>query len=100
MSRSKDLAIEMQEEIQEKNKNEEIARKFGISYLELMSINYHSYTDSSSDGMVYSYCFTFDDDSPKEILSKINNIDSNNTVCFQAHEWEAQDLHSDYTEEE
>lgn len=71
------------DEIQEEETNKELASDLGISYEDFCELDYVIDTNESSDGLVYSHVITFLDNSPQEILNKIENLDSNNSISLQ-----------------
>ncbi len=92
MGHWKEIAIEMQE--QESNRH--LADLLGITYDELTDLDYEIVTDESKDGLVYNYRIEFDtDNSPKNILQKIKNLEDGCRVYLQP--W---DLEQDYDYEE
>jgi len=92
MSSGSERMIEMQNEKFDK----EIAKKFGISYDELMELDYEKDPEESEDGLIYNYIFRFSDDAPREILDKIQGIDEDDCVWLPS--WELGN--DDYYEEQ
>lgn len=92
MGHWKEIAIEMQEQESERH----LADLLGITYDELTELDYEIETDESKDGLVYNYRVEFDtDNSPKNILQKIKNLEDGCRVYLQP--W---DLEQDYDYEE
>ncbi len=92
MGRMSELMIE----IQEKEAGERIAKILDISFFDLVELEYEIETDESKDGLVYSYRIVFSEDSPKEILDKINRLEDGRTVYLEP--WEL-DEEYDYDEQ-
>jgi hypothetical protein len=92
MSSGSERMIEMQQE----KSDQELAKKLGITYDELMQLDYEIDTEESEDGLIYNYIIKFRDDSPREILEKINGIDEQNHVWFPSWEFE----NDDYSKEQ
>ncbi len=92
MSSGSERMIEMQQEKYDRN----LANKLGITYDELLQLNYETDTEESDDGLVYNYIVRFSDNAPKEILDKIIGIENQNQVWFAL--WELDN--SEYYEEE
>ena len=80
------------EEAQEEKVNKELAIKLGISYNELCELTWEFDTEESSDGLVYRYIMVIDDGAPQEILDKIDSLEDNKYVYFEAGEIEDPDL--------
>lgn len=92
MGHWKEIAIEMQEQESDRH----LADLLGITYDELTELDYEIETDESKDGLVYNYRVEFDtDNSPKNILQKIKNLEDGCRVYLQP--W---DLEQDYDYEE
>lgn len=73
------------DEIYDKQSDEFIANLLGISTDDYLSLNHNGIQEvSSNDGFIYQYYIQFSDDSPREILDKIEGLDSTNTVYFEA----------------
>ena len=87
MGSVKELMMERMEE----EGDERLARKLGISYVELMKLNHSINTEESNDGLIYNYIITFSNDAPKEILAKVKGIDRNNTVWLLPWEIDGDD---------
>jgi hypothetical protein len=92
MGSSSERMIEKQQEDFDRS----LAGKLGITYDELMELDYEIDTEESEEGMVYNYILTFRTDASREILDKINGIDENHSVMIPA--WELD--HDDYYEEQ
>jgi len=82
--------------MREREDQQHLASKFGISYVELCQLDYEIETDESDDGVIYNYRIVFNERNPKSILQKISGLKSNNTVYMST--WEYDDDH-EYTEE-
>jgi hypothetical protein len=73
------------EDMYEEQSDKRIADILGISFEDYQSLNHNGIQDvESNDGLVYRQYIQFSDDSPKEILDKIDGLDSTNTVYFDA----------------
>lgn len=57
-----------------------IADALGISWKELLELDYEIDADVSKDGLVYGYLLRFYEDNDPIILGKINELDENRTV--------------------
>lgn len=57
-----------------------LAEALGISWEELLSLNYEVTANVSKDGMIYGYIVTFDQANDEDLLDKISGINSNLTV--------------------
>lgn len=64
------------EEMQEKLFHEKLAAEFGITYDELLQSEWDIDTNESDDGLIYEYIVTFNKESPRKILDKIQGIDN------------------------
>lgn len=91
MSNGSERMIEMQQQ----KDDEELAKRLGISYDELMQLDHSIDTDESKDGLVYGYIIKFDDDAPREILDKVIGL-QDDYVCLAP--WDLG--YDDYYEEE
>ncbi len=81
----KELEIEMQE--QESHRH--LADLLGITFDELIELEYEIATDESKDGLVYNYRIEFDTaNSPKNILQKIKNLEDGCRVYLQPWDME------------
>jgi len=80
---------ELMNERRQEESDKKLSLLLGITYVELMSLNYRINTEESNDGgLIYNYILCFSDDSPKSILKKIKGIDDNNMVWLQPCEYE------------
>jgi hypothetical protein len=68
------------EERQEEDMNRKLASALGISYSELIQLDWEVDTNESNDGLIYEYLVIFSENSSKTILKKIEDIDDSNTV--------------------
>jgi hypothetical protein len=84
------------QEIQEQEYDRRIAKILDISYDELMELEWEIETDQNKDDLIFNYRIEFSEDSPKEILSKINRLDDGCRVYLQP--WELDD-EFDYDEQ-
>lgn len=82
-------------EIQQERKDQELAKKLGITYDELLDLDYEIDTEESDDGLIYNYIIKFREDAPREILDKINGIDENNYVWLPFWELENEDYYDE-----
>jgi hypothetical protein len=80
----------------EREDEEHLAPKLGITYVELCQLDYEIETDESDDGLIYNYRIVFDENNPKSILDKIQGIDAHRTIYMSP--WEFDDNH-EYAEE-
>jgi hypothetical protein len=62
---------EKQQELADKN----LALQLGISYDDLCQLEWKIDTNESSDGLIYEYLIIFHENSPKEILDKISQLE-------------------------
>ena len=77
MSTTKDLFDEKQEE----RKNRIIATEIGISYDELIETVSHTFEITNDDGYVMDYVIEFSEDTSKDILKKIKNLNWDTFQC-------------------
>lgn len=68
------------EEKYEEEANRELAERLGISYDELLELDYEVHEDVSDDGLVYGTYVEFNKDVAPEILKKIEGLDQNYSV--------------------
>jgi hypothetical protein len=92
MGRMSELMIE----IQEKEAGERIAKILDISFYDIVELEYEIETDESKDGLIYNYRIEFSENSPKEILEKINRLEDACRVNLEP--WEL-DEEYDYDEQ-
>lgn len=92
MGKMKDLMIEMQEYSYEIH----MAKILGISLDDLLRLDWEIQTNESDDGLVYGHRIVFSEDSPKSILSKIDQLENGNIVDLGPGELEQ---HYDYDEQ-
>jgi len=92
MSRIKDYLYDLQEQEADRH----LAKILGVDYDDLTQLTWEIETDQSKDGLTYNYRVEFSEDSPKEILSKIANLENGRTVYLQP--WEL-DENFDYDEQ-
>jgi hypothetical protein len=67
---------EKQQELADKN----LALQLGISYDDLCQLDWNIDTNESNDGLVYEYIIRFNDNSPKEILNKISDLEEDLSI--------------------
>lgn len=67
MGSGSDRIIEMQQQ----KGDEQLAKRLGISYDELMQLDHRVDTDESKEGLIYGYIIRFDNNAPREILDKV-----------------------------
>ncbi|PHM11081.1 hypothetical protein [Nostoc sp. 'Peltigera malacea cyanobiont' DB3992] len=79
------------EEMQEKLANQKLASELGISYDELLELEWDIDTNESDDGLIYEYIVTFSEESPKKILNKIEGIEDGYIVRLQPSSFEEPD---------
>ena len=63
----------------EKEMNRRLAGELGISTDELELLTWDIAEINSEDGVMYNYTMIFSEDSPKEILEKIEGLSDKNT---------------------
>jgi hypothetical protein len=63
----------------EKAANKRLAGELGISTDELELLTWDIAEINSEDGVMYNYTMVFSEDSPKEILEKIEGLSDKNT---------------------
>ncbi|MFA9190186.1 hypothetical protein AAGV28_02280 [Flavobacterium sp. FZUC8N2.13] len=80
-------------DFREADKNPFIADVLGITYEELLFLDYKFYIDTSKNGLIQTYRIEFDKDSPKEILSKIDRLEYGFIVYIQPYELEFGDYY-------
>ncbi|NLP59413.1 hypothetical protein HGB55_14650 [Lutibacter sp. B1] len=73
-------------EIVERVENERLAKILGITYDEFISLDSKIETNESKDNLIYNYRIEFYEDSPKEILEKINKLEEGRRVYIEP--WE------------
>lgn len=66
----------------EKKWNKRFAALLGISEDELAQLEYSENELTTNDDMVYAVEYTFDENSPKEILSKIKGLNEDYRIIF------------------
>ena len=86
MGRAKEMMMELQEQAEDRH----LAKLLGISYDDLMELTWEIDTDSSNEGLVYCYIVEFSEDSPKNILIKIDRIEDGNKVFLAPWELDAE----------
>lgn len=94
MGRAKELYYEQMQQ----KEDEKIALLLGITYDELCETDWHIECDESRDGLVYGYVVYFSEDSPRDILDKIQGLDKDNQVWLSPHEID-DDEYYDYEEQ-
>lgn len=92
MSRIKDYLYDLQEQQADRH----LAKVLGITYEDLTQLSWEIETDESNDGHIYNYRVEFSEDSPKEILAKIEHLENGTTVNLEP--WEL-DENYDYDEQ-
>mgnify|MGYP000880636790 CR=1 FL=1 len=92
MGKMKELMIEMQENAYEIH----LAKILGISFDDLMRLDWEILPNESDDGFSYGEIIQFSEDSPKSILSKIERVVNGNVVYLSPGELEQ---HFDYDEQ-
>ncbi|MGZ2370403.1 hypothetical protein ACXR6G_11490 [Ancylomarina sp. YFZ004] len=76
-------------ELQETAEDRHLAKILGISYEDLIELDWNIETDESEDGLIYYYYIEFDKNSPAEILSKIDRLDDDYHVRIESWEYNA-----------
>ena len=79
MGRMKDLLINLQENSVELH----VAKILGISFDDLMRLDWEIETDQSKDGLIYGHRIEFSHNSPQSILKKIENIEDGCRVYLE-----------------
>jgi len=85
MGKVKEWLLEMEEQAEDRH----LAKLLDISFEDLIQLNWEINTNESDDGLVYSYVVKFKEDSPKNILAKIDRIDNNYQVYLEPWELNA-----------
>ena len=75
--------------MEEQAEDRHLAKLLDISFEDLIQLNWEINTNESDDGLVYSYIVKFKEDSPKDILAKIDRIDNNYQVYLESWELNA-----------
>ena len=71
------------EDLYEEQSDKHIAQLLGITVDEYHQLDHDGIQeDASDDGLIYGYYIEFRDTSPKNILAKIQGLESNNTFYF------------------
>lgn len=78
MSSGSERMMEFQQEKYDRN----LAKKLGLTYDELLQLDYEIDTEESNDGLIYNYIIKFNDNAPKEILDNVIDIDNQSQVYF------------------
>ena len=65
-----------------------LAEALGISWEELIALDYEVSANMSKDGLIYGYVVTFNEENDKKLLEKISGIDSNLSVLLPAWAFE------------
>ena len=86
MGRAKEYMMELEEQAYERH----LAKLLGISYDDLIQLEWEIETDESKDGLIYSYRIEFSEDSEQAILSKIERLEDNCRVYLEPWELEAE----------
>ena len=92
MGRAKQYWMEQQELREEEN----LAKSLGLTHEELEQTEWHMESFHSKDGMLYEHVIYFSPDTPKEILEKIDGLNSDNQVWISAFD----DYQEDFDEYE
>lgn len=82
----KELLMELEEQAEERH----VAKLLGISYEDLIQLEWVIETDASTDGLVYSYRIEFKEGSSEEVLSKIKRLQDSCRVYLEPWEWNAE----------
>lgn len=69
-------AKQILEEHQEKELHKALAKKLGISYDDFIKLDYLIETNTSDDGLIYSYLLRFNKNSNFTILKRIKGLDN------------------------
>ena len=85
MGKVKEWLFEMEEQAEDRH----LAKLLDISYEDLIQLNWEINTNESDDGLIYSYIVEFKEDSPKDILDKIDRLDNNYQVYLEPWELNA-----------
>lgn len=84
---------DLDSEFRDSQKNPYIADVLGISYEELLFLDYDFTTDQSDDGLIYTYRIEFDENSPPEILNKIERLEHGRVAYIQPYELNISDYY-------
>ncbi|MCK5029407.1 MAG: hypothetical protein KAR57_07230 [Bacteroidales bacterium] len=85
MSRTKDYLMDLEEQAEDRH----IAKLLGISYDELLELDWKLDTNESKDGLINSYRIEFSENSSKEVLEKIDRLEDGCRVHLENWELEA-----------
>lgn len=91
MGRLKESIIEDQD-----SRSEALAELLGITNSELDLLSYEMDSKTSSEGLVYYRTLIFSEDSPQDVLEKINGLYDGRYVDFQDWEIEGEDFYEDF----
>lgn len=69
-------------EFRERGKNPYIADVLGISYEELLVLEYDFYSEKTQEGLLIIYRIEFDKNSPKKILDKIDRLEEDGVTAY------------------
>jgi hypothetical protein len=86
MGRAKEWMMELQEQADDRH----LAKLLGISYEDLVELEWKIDTNESSDGLIYNYRVEFSEESPKEILRKIERLEDGCRVYMDPWEMDAE----------
>lgn len=70
---------QLEEQLQE-DFDKKLALKLGITYEELMELDYEIHENTSDDGLVYGEYIQFNENGNPDILKKIEGLDQHFTV--------------------
>lgn len=85
MSRIKDWLMDLEEQAFDRH----LAKLLGISYEDLIKLEWEIKTDESDEGLLYSHRIEFSESSSTEILSKIERLKDNCRVYLEPWELDA-----------
>ncbi len=85
------------DEKQEELADEKLAHYLGISIGELNQLDWELDTNESKDGLIYNYIIEFHEDSPKEILDKISDLEDGRWI-YLPPQFFYEDLYEDHFE--
>lgn len=73
------MSKEQLEEKQQEQADRELAQKLGISYDELLELEYEIQENKSNDDLTYGFFIQFSQNCDVEILKKIKGLEKSNT---------------------
>lgn len=86
MGKMKEVLIELQDQAEERH----LAKLLGISYNDLLQLEWRLESEKTIDGLIQRYRIDFSDSSPEGILDKIERLEDGYTVYLDPWELEAE----------